>query len=119
LIGESDIVSMFHGSLTAKLASTTRALSDAERANIAANKKNSVLSQTLLALAEDLKAQQPEDIDNPRLRDQVKAVEREVKELRRKTKTLKGLVSGTIVGSGINWADDELLCELVLDDDED
>lgn len=110
---------MLHGSLTAKLASMTHALSDAERGNIAANAKNSDLSRTLLVLAEEMKAQSTEDIENPRLRDQVKAVEKEVKELRRKAKILKGLVSGTIVGSGINWADDEVLCELVMDDEED
>jgi small-conductance mechanosensitive channel len=118
-MAENDVVSMLHGSLAAKLNSSTHALNAAERRNIAANKKNSELSQTLLALAQELKAQKLEDIENPQLRDQVKAVEKELKELRRKTKSLKGLVSGTIVGSGINWADDEVLCELVLDDEED
>ena len=109
---------MLHGSLAAKLASTTQALSNAERGNIAANKKNSELSQTLLALAEEAKPQSMEDIENPKLRDQVEMVEREVKDLRRKTKILKGLVSGTIVGSGIDWAADDALCELVMDDED-
>ena len=119
LIVESNVVSMLHGSLAAKLISNTHALSATERRNITANRKNSELSQTLLALADELKVQKLEDIENPELRDQVKAAEKEVKELRRKTKSLKGLVSGTIVGSGINWADDEVLCELVLDEEED
>ncbi|KAF2799565.1 hypothetical protein K505DRAFT_370878 [Melanomma pulvis-pyrius CBS 109.77] len=118
LISENDVVSMLHGSLAAKLASMTHALSDAERGNMAANARNSDLSRTLLVLAEEMKAQSPDDIENPRLRDQVKFVEKEVKELRRKAKILKGLVSGTIVGSGINWAADEVLCELVMDDEE-
>jgi hypothetical protein len=34
-------------------------------------------------------------------------------------KTLKGVLSAMIVSSGINWAADESLTELVLDDEDD
>jgi hypothetical protein len=34
-------------------------------------------------------------------------------------KTLKGILSAMIVGSGINWAADESLTDLVLDDEDD
>ncbi|KAF2712486.1 hypothetical protein K504DRAFT_499578 [Pleomassaria siparia CBS 279.74] len=119
LIGENDVVSMLHGTLAERLAYLTHALSDAERGNLAAKTKNNELSQTLLALAEEVKAQSIEDIESPRLRNQVESIEKEVKELRRRSKTLKGLISGAIVGSGINWAEDEELCELVLDDEDD
>lgn len=110
---------MVHGSLAAKLASVTRALRAAEEGNIAANKENHELSQTLLSLAAELKTQSTEDIENPRLRDQLKAVDAEVKESRRRMRTLKGILSAMIVGSGINWAGDDVLRELVMDDEED
>ena len=110
---------MVHGSLTSKLASTTRALSTVEQANIVANKKNRELSKRMLALAEEMKAQSAKDIEDPILRDQVDAVDKELKESRRRMKTLKGVLSAMIVGSGINWAADEGLTELVLDDEED
>ncbi|KAF1959933.1 hypothetical protein CC80DRAFT_440129 [Byssothecium circinans] len=119
LITENDTVSMVHGSLSSKLTSTAHALSLAERSNIAANQKNRELSQTLLELAEEMKAQSTEDIEDPRLRSQVKAVEKELKESRRRMRTLKGIISAMIVGSGINWAADEVLRELVMDDEED
>lgn len=119
MIAENDTVSMVHATLTSKLTSSTRALSTAEQARIVANKKNRELSQTMLALAEEMKAQSAKDIEDPKLRDQVDAVEKELKEARRRMKTLKGVLSAMIVGSGINWAADERLTGLVLDDEED
>lgn len=110
---------MVHGRLASRLASSTRALVVAEHANIVANDKNRNLSKTMLALVEVVKSQSVEDIEDSRLRDQISAVERELKESRRRMKTLKGILSAMIVGTGINWAADESLVELVLDDDDD
>ncbi|KAF1947829.1 hypothetical protein EJ02DRAFT_440015 [Clathrospora elynae] len=119
LITEHDTVSMIHGSQTSKLASTTHALRTAEQGNIVANQKNRELAQTMLALAEEMKAQSTKDIEDPRLRSQVDAAEKELRESRRRMKTLKGILSAMIVGSGINWAADKGLTELVMDDEED
>lgn len=110
---------MVQNALASKLASSTQALGITEQANVTANLKNRELSQTMLALAEDMKAQSAKDIEDPRLRDQVQAVEKELKESRRRAKTLKGILSAMIVGSGVNWAADENLTELVMDDEED
>lgn len=110
---------MVHGRLAAKLASSARSLNAAEQANIVANQKNRELSQTMLGLAEATKSQSAEDIDDPRLREQIKAVEKELKDSRRRMKTLKGILSAMVVGSGINWAADESLTDLVLEDEDD
>jgi hypothetical protein len=118
LIAENDTLSMVHGTLSARLASSTRALCTAEQANIAANQKSRDLSQTMLALAEELKSQSAKDIEDPNLRSEIDAVEKELKESRKRAKTLKGILSAMIVGSGINWAADEALCELVMDDED-
>jgi hypothetical protein len=118
LIAENDTLSMVHGTLSARLASSTRALCAAEQANIAANQKSRDLSQTMLALAEELKSQSAKDIEDPNLRSEIDAVEKELKESRKRAKTLKGILSAMIVGSGINWAADEALCELVMDDED-
>ncbi|KAF9697257.1 hypothetical protein EKO04_004612 [Ascochyta lentis] len=115
LITENDTVAMVHGRLASKLAHTTRALVAAEQANIVANQKNRGSSKTMLALAEAMKSQSTEDIEDPRLREQIESVEKELKESRRRMKTLKGIISAMIVGSGINWAADDSLTELVMD----
>lgn len=119
LITENDTIAMMHGTQTAKLASITRALSEAEQSNMVANRKNRELARTMLALAEEMKAQSAQDIEDAQLRNQVEAVEKQLKESRRRVKTLRGVLSGMIVGSGINWAADEGLTELVMDDEED
>ncbi|KAH7400571.1 centromere protein H (CENP-H)-domain-containing protein [Phaeosphaeria sp. MPI-PUGE-AT-0046c] len=118
MIAENDTISMIHGSVSSKLVSTQRAISTAAQANIIASRKNRELSATMLDLAEQMKAQTANDIEDPRLRAKVSAVEKELKDSRRKTKTLKGVLSAMIVGSGINWAADETLTELVMDDEE-
>ncbi|EDU51502.1 CENP-H domain containing protein [Pyrenophora tritici-repentis] len=118
LIAENDTVSMVHGLETSKLAAVTRTLSVAEQGNIAAKQKNRELAQTMLALAEEMKKQSAQDIQDAQLRQRVDAVEKEVKESRRRVSTLKGILSAMVVGSGINWAADEALTELVMDDEE-
>jgi small-conductance mechanosensitive channel len=118
LIIENDALSLVHGSLTTKLASTTSTLSAAEQGNIETNRENRELSKVLLALAEDMKVQSTEDIEDVRLREQVKSVEKDVKESRRRMQTLKGILSAMIVGSGVNWAADQDLQELVMDDED-
>lgn len=119
LISENDTVSMIHGSQTSQLAATAQALSKAEQENIVANQKNRELAQTMLALAEEMKAQSVRDIEDPQLRSQVDAVDKQLKDSRRRVKTLRGILSGMIVGSGINWAADDGLTELVMEDEED
>src|SRR5690242_15903060 len=109
---------MVHGRLAAELTSSTRALDAVEQANIVANRKNRELSKTMLGLAKAMKSQSAEDVDDPRLREQIKAVEKELKDSRRRMKTLKGILSAMIVGSGINWAADRSLTELVLEDED-
>jgi hypothetical protein len=53
------------------------------------------------------------------LRQRVDAVEKELKDSRQRVKTLRGILSAMIVGSGINWAADEGLTELVMEDEDD
>jgi len=109
---------MVEGLETSKLAAATRALSVAEQGNIAANQKNGALAQTMVALAEEMQKQPARDIGDAQLRQRVQGVEKEVKESRRRVRTLRGILSAMVVGSGINWAADEALTALVLDDEE-
>ena len=119
LITENDTVVMLHGRLASKLASSTQALITVEQTNITANQKNRELSRTMLGLAEAMKSQSTEQIEDSELQEQISSAEKELKESRRRMKTLKGILSAMIVESGINWAADEKLTELVMDDEDD
>ncbi|KAF2263709.1 hypothetical protein CC78DRAFT_581088 [Lojkania enalia] len=118
LITERDALSMIHANLASRLASKIQALNAAEEGNIAANRVNRELSRTLLALAGELRSQSTQDIEDPKLRDRVQVMDKNVRDVRRRMKTLKGILSGMIVGSGLDWAADETLRELVMDDED-
>ena len=119
LVTENDAMSMLHGLLARKLSSITRALSVTEQDNIAANNGNRELSKAVLELAEKVKTQSMNDLEDPMLRQQVEKADKGVKDSRKRAKILKGILSAMIVGSGINWAADEELRELVMDGEED
>jgi len=119
LVTENDTVFMMHGTLTSRLAHTTRSQSTAEHSNMTENQRHEELAETMLALAEEMKTQSAHDIEDAQLRQRVDAVDKELKDSRRRAKTLKGILSAMIVGSGINWAADEGLTELVLEDEDD
>lgn len=118
LINERDVISMVHSSLAAKLSSTLSALAAAEKSNLSANEKNKELAQTLLALAEEMKSQSTEEIEDPKLRAQLQELDSRVQMARRRWRIMKSVVAGMVVGSGINWANDAMLRELVMDDED-
>ncbi|KAG9192053.1 hypothetical protein G6011_10787 [Alternaria panax] len=118
LVTENDAVSMVHGSLTLKLAHTSRSLGTATESNMAANRRNRKLAKTMLALAKEMRTQSVRDLEDEQLRQRVNATEKELRNSRRRMKMLKGILSAMIVGSGINWAADEGLTELVMEDED-
>ncbi|KAF2727971.1 hypothetical protein EJ04DRAFT_538671 [Polyplosphaeria fusca] len=119
LVTERDTVSMVHASLASKLSATSKALRLTEKANLEANAVNKDLSQTILALAEEMRTQSLKDVEDPDLHKRITAVEKDARKSRRQMKVLKGVLANMIVGSGIDWAEDEVLRELVMDDEED
>lgn len=109
---------MVHSSLAAKLSSTLSALAAAEKSNLSANEKNKELAQTLLALAEEIKSQSTEEIEDPKLRAQLQELDSRIQMARRRRRIMKSVVAGMVVGSGINWANNAMLRELVMDDED-
>ena len=53
-------------------------------------------------------------ITDPKLKEQVEELEAEQKQKRAEWSTVKRIVSASIVASGIDWASDEKLRELVM-----
>jgi len=80
-------------------------------------RQNVELATEMLALAEEAKKQKKEDIADPRARRQLEELEAAMKLSRQRWRIMKGTASATVVGSGIDWARDPKLLEIVLDDD--
>jgi len=79
-------------------------------------RENAEWSSRMLALAE-ANTQKKENVTDSKLRLQLDELERDVKTSRQRWRIMKGTASGTIVGSGVDWARDPKLLEIVLDDD--
>jgi hypothetical protein len=80
-------------------------------------RKNAELAATMLALAEEADTKRKEDIDDPKARQQLDELEVKMKTGRQRWRIMKETASATIAGSGIDWARDPKLLEIVLDND--
>ena len=100
------------------LQSTLNELTSVGTENIVTMRKNQDLTATLFSLIDQLKAPKIEDIEDVELRAQVESLEVDLKEAKRRWRIVKSLVVAVVTGSGVNWAQDEELRDLVLDDEE-
>jgi hypothetical protein len=80
-------------------------------------RKNAELVTMMLALAEEADTKRKEDIDDPKARQQLDELEVKMKTGRQRWRIMKETASATIAGSGIDWARDPKLLDIVLDND--
>lgn len=93
-------------------------LSNSAVENLQLNKENQELVRQLLELTrqDDSWKERLQDAD---LTSQLADLEADLKTRKAKWETMKNIASAMVVGSGLNWADDEKLCALVLDESDD
>ncbi|KAL9096745.1 MAG: hypothetical protein Q9165_001233 [Trypethelium subeluteriae] len=118
LLNARDSLSMLQSQLVTELRETHTKLSERERANLVAVQKNRELTQELMELVEQTKPMATNEIEDPGARAQLASLERDIKPLEQKWRVLKSLLAGAIVGSGVDWARDPVLRDLVLDDED-
>ncbi|KAL6908652.1 centromere protein H (CENP-H) domain-containing protein [Trichoderma evansii] len=95
-------------------------LTEVQVQSIRVCRENMELTSELFALAEQAKQKKAVRVDDPRVQREIEKLTREVKTSRQRWRVMKGVASGVVAGSGINWAKDEDLCNIVLDpEDED
>jgi hypothetical protein len=81
-------------------------------------RKNTELAAEMIALTEESESRK-DDIRDPALRAQLQEAEAALKASRQRWRIIKGTVSAVVAGSGVDWARDAALRELVLDSDDD
>jgi len=89
----------------------------AESEHIVVARKNAELATKMLALAEEENTQNKENIKDPELRQQLDELESAMKDSRQRWRIMKGTSSATVAGSGVDWARDPNLLEIVLNDE--
>ncbi|EER37148.1 conserved hypothetical protein [Histoplasma capsulatum H143] len=118
LINRRDLLSLIYVNLSRAHGSCTQSLSNTKVDGMHGTAKTQELVQTLLGLTSAEKSRR-EAITDPALISQLEAQEKETKAERASWVTMKRVVSALIVASGIDWAADEALHDLVVDDEDD
>ncbi|KAF2843421.1 hypothetical protein M501DRAFT_924593, partial [Patellaria atrata CBS 101060] len=119
LINERDLLSMINSTLTSKLSTLSSDLTETDEANVSLNQRNRDLASILIPLAQELKSQKTDEVSDPKLRLQIQQLDAQNRISIRCKRTMKSITSGIIVGSGIAWANDDNLRDLVMDDEDD
>lgn len=89
-----------------------------EARNIAATEKNEELKTTLVELVRQREERRLSAIQDANLSKQRRKVETSTITAKKRWRIMKSFVAAIIVGSGVDWAQDEELKQLVLDEEE-
>ncbi|TEY40831.1 hypothetical protein BOTCAL_0418g00050 [Botryotinia calthae] len=119
LIEKRDAMSENLAQISNQIQSSREELMRESNENIVTGRKNIELATEMLALAEEANSQGKENIQDPDVRAQLDELEGAMKNSRQRWRIMKNTASAVIVGSGIDWARDPKLLEIVLDDDDD
>lgn len=84
-----------------------------------ATRRNAELASELLRLADEAKAAQRSGLESQMGEGEAEPLRKELAASRQKWKVMKGVASAIVAGSGVDWAADAELREVVLDEDED
>jgi ABC-type phosphate transport system auxiliary subunit len=109
---------MVHATLTSKMQTIHQKIAKLEQENIEMIDSNKQLAQRMLVLANDASAEKIEEVMDARLRKQLQTLEEECLRARREWRVLKSVVVGIVAGSGVDWATDPKLLEVVLDEED-
>ena len=81
-------------------------------------RENVDLTAELLELTEQVKRKKSARLDDPSTQNELKRLESELASSKQRRRVMKGVASGIVAGSGVDWARDEVLLDVVLDAEE-
>ncbi|KAI9374687.1 centromere protein H (CENP-H)-domain-containing protein [Aspergillus egyptiacus] len=118
LVNRRDLLSLAQENLSAVYNSTLKELSALEVENLQLHQTNQQLVRELLELTKDDESWR-EELDDLELKKQLVELEAEHKKSKARWEVMKSVASAIVVGSGVDWAEDEHLAALVLDESND
>lgn len=95
------------------------ALSEVEVQSLRTSRRNVDSASEVLWLAEQVNRDHAKSIRDPQLEMEMRSLEMETKQSRQRWKLIKGTASAMVAGSGVDWAGDAELRNVVLDPDDD
>ncbi|GFF36941.1 hypothetical protein IFM46972_05057 [Aspergillus udagawae] len=118
LVNRRDVLSLAHENLMNAHNATLRELSNVEVQNLQLHQKNQELVRQLLESTKD-DASWREALDDDDLKAQLEQLEADRKKSKSRWEVMKSIASAIVVGSGVNWAEDDELTALVIDESDD
>src|SRR3954453_182911 len=118
LVNRRDVLALAHENLASAHDLVMKQLSTLEVENIQINRENQELVRQLLELTKQDSSWR-ERLDDPELLSQLDELEVDLKGRKAQWETMKNIASAVVVGSGLDWADDDKLRALVLDESDD
>ncbi|KOS18492.1 hypothetical protein ESCO_000900 [Escovopsis weberi] len=119
LVQKRDETAIAVAASAAEVAALREDMTRAQVETIRVAGENTSLAAQLLALAARTAQEGAGRMDDPEAREELEALERDVRDSRRRWRVMKGVASGIIAGSGVDWAADDGLREIVLDPESD
>lgn len=96
-----------------------KALTTAQSDTLRKSRENVTLAAELFELADQAKLKKRVPPNNSKMMEEQKRLEAEVKASKQKWRVMKGVAGGIIVGSGVDWVQDDELRDVVLDPETD
>ncbi|KAJ5891904.1 uncharacterized protein N7473_008132 [Penicillium subrubescens] len=118
LVNRRDVLALAQENLASAHELVLKQLSDAEVENLKINQENQELVRELLELTKQDSSWR-ERLQDADLASQLDQLEAELKKSKAKWETMKSIASAMVVGSGLDWADDDTLRALVLEESDD
>ena len=117
LIDRRDTLEIAHANLSTTLQTLLKEAAILSADNLRAMDKNRALTVTLLALAKKVQAQRDEVTKDPKFGAQLDEARNEAATARQRWRLMKSVVAAVVAGSGVDWARDDTLRDLVLDEE--
>lgn len=118
LVNRRDVLALAFENLASAHNAVLKQLRDTEVENLQINQENQELVRQLLELTTEDDSWR-EKLQDAGLASRLDELEADFKTRKAKWEVMKNIASAMVVGSGLNWAEDEKLCALVLDESDD
>ncbi|CAD6570622.1 MAG: hypothetical protein ASARMPREDX12_003774 [Alectoria sarmentosa] len=118
LVDRRDTLEISHTNLSSTLQILSKEAAMLSADNIRAMEKNRALTATLVALAKKVQAQRDEVTKDLRFSAQLDGLRNDAGTVMQRWRIMKSVVAAVIAGSGVDWARDDALRDLVLDEED-
>ncbi|KAH8180104.1 centromere protein H (CENP-H) domain-containing protein [Sarocladium implicatum] len=114
-IEQRDNVSISIAKQSADMANIKSDMTNTQIEAIRATRENVALASQVFDLADQVKRKKGSRPNDPKILREIEKLEQDVKTSGQRWRVIKGVASGVVVGSGVDWARDDALCDIVLD----